>query len=292
MSSFSEFYPFFHDHEFSDLFLLPCGAVKHIVNGQSFVLNKGTLLLVRPRDQHGFKQFEDKDCQAINLAVLRSTLHNLWQFLGESFDTQKITEPEPPVSVQLSPFELLDLKNKLDVLNNIPRHQREKLRAELCILLVEVFVRYFWRMQKRAPAMSFRLEYVYREMEKPDKFKTGFPKLLEIAHKTQETVCLDFKTHIKRTPTRFINDLRLDYATNQLARSDQPVTTIAYDSGFLDLSHFHHLFKKKFLQTPRSYRTRHSKYMTPDKPSMTKNFQNIASLHKICPLYDHERPGR
>lgn len=59
------------------------------------------------------------------------------------------------------------------------------------------------------------------------------------------------------TPSAFIQARRLDHAARLLSqtRRDAPVTAIAFDSGFSDLSSFCRLFRRKFGVTPRDYRT-------------------------------------
>ncbi len=58
------------------------------------------------------------------------------------------------------------------------------------------------------------------------------------------------------TPSAYIQSRRLDHAAGQLAHSRRaaPVTEIAFDSGFNDLSTFCRLFRRKFGVAPRDYR--------------------------------------
>jgi AraC-like DNA-binding protein len=58
------------------------------------------------------------------------------------------------------------------------------------------------------------------------------------------------------TPSAYIQARRLDHAAQQLAhaRRDAAVTTIAYDSGFNDLSTFCRVFRRRFGVAPRDYR--------------------------------------
>jgi AraC-like DNA-binding protein/NAD(P)H-dependent FMN reductase len=61
------------------------------------------------------------------------------------------------------------------------------------------------------------------------------------------------------TGTRFMDFLRtvrLAEACELLARSDQPVTSIAFGVGYRDLSHFERVFKKEFGYPPSEYRAR------------------------------------
>jgi AraC family transcriptional regulator, positive regulator of tynA and feaB len=58
------------------------------------------------------------------------------------------------------------------------------------------------------------------------------------------------------TPSAYIQSRRLDHAARQLAqaRRDAPITAVAFDSGFNDLSSFCRLFRRRFGVAPREYR--------------------------------------
>jgi AraC-like DNA-binding protein len=58
------------------------------------------------------------------------------------------------------------------------------------------------------------------------------------------------------TPTDYLNQARLDYAALQLRMGQAPVTQVAYESGFGNLSHFFHLFRHRFEASPSAYRRR------------------------------------
>jgi transcriptional regulator GlxA family with amidase domain len=51
--------------------------------------------------------------------------------------------------------------------------------------------------------------------------------------------------------------LRLEHAQRLLLESDRSITAVAFESGFEDLSHFHHSFKTACSQTPGDYRETH-----------------------------------
>ena len=58
------------------------------------------------------------------------------------------------------------------------------------------------------------------------------------------------------TPSSYIQSLRLDHAARLLIQTHRgaPITAIAYDSGFNDLSTFCRVFRRKFGVAPRDYR--------------------------------------
>jgi AraC-like DNA-binding protein/quercetin dioxygenase-like cupin family protein len=66
-----------------------------------------------------------------------------------------------------------------------------------------------------------------------------------------------FKRVTGRTLTDFLNDVRVGHASRLLIETDQPVSEIAYASGFESLSNFNHRFSKLTGLNPKEYRRQH-----------------------------------
>ncbi len=49
-------------------------------------------------------------------------------------------------------------------------------------------------------------------------------------------------------------EYRLNYARQQLVQTDRPISSICFDSGFGDISHFHKTFRSKMKLSPLHYR--------------------------------------
>lgn len=64
-----------------------------------------------------------------------------------------------------------------------------------------------------------------------------------------------FRAHVGTTPHQYLTRVRLMRSAEALRQSDESVTRVAFASGFRDLSHFTHTFKKAFGESPGAYRT-------------------------------------
>ena len=64
-----------------------------------------------------------------------------------------------------------------------------------------------------------------------------------------------FKQETGRTFVDYLNGLRCERAAELLATSEKPIIEVAGESGFNNLSHFYHLFRRMKGMSPRSYRT-------------------------------------
>ena len=66
--------------------------------------------------------------------------------------------------------------------------------------------------------------------------------------------CRFFKTLTNRTFSDFLNEVRIGFACKLLHQSDLPVTQIALESGYTNISYFNRCFKKINNLSPKNYR--------------------------------------
>jgi AraC family cel operon transcriptional repressor len=132
-------------------------------------------------------------------------------------------------------------------------------------LLADLFIRYFSKdMPVLAPdEMPEWLNDLLRTMNKKDHFTAGLMKLHELSPKSPEHLSRMFKRYVGMTPTQWINNVRLQYAANLLAMTDEAVLSVCYECGFENLSHFNHQFKRTFALSPSRYRKENQKLVIP-----------------------------
>lgn len=77
----------------------------------------------------------------------------------------------------------------------------------------------------------------------------------EIANLTKESFCRYFKQHTGHTLISFINEVRIAEACKMLISQQQSIliSTIAYNSGFKNISHFNKTFKEVMGDSPHNY---------------------------------------
>lgn len=254
-----------HSHDFYELFIITKGSVVHRINGKKEVLNEGSLVFIRPKDAHYYEKDGERVCELINLAFPQKAVDELFLYLGEGFSSERLlTASDPPVII-LSQTEKNIVAEKLGELNTLPRVNKSEIKTKLRILLLELITKYFPKeAHKKAGQLPEWLEYLMEEMSKKENFAAGLSALQKISEKTQEHLCRVFKKHLRLTPTEYINELRLNYAANMLTNSDVQIIEISGESGFDNLSHFYHLFKKKYNMSPREFRIVHHRSMIPN----------------------------
>jgi len=97
--------------------------------------------------------------------------------------------------------------------------------------------------------------------------------LAEKAKLSKYHFCRTFKRHVGVNPMKFVNVRRIERAKELLVKSDHPVSLVATEVGFRDLSNFIRQFKKITGATPTVYRgaVRAAKTTTPQHSSAVMN---------------------
>ncbi|MFA7287985.1 MAG: AraC family transcriptional regulator [Melioribacteraceae bacterium] len=252
-----------HTHNFYELFLVVSGEVIHVINEKNQKLSEGSLVFIRKQDIHYYKQSGESDCNIINLAFRESTLKDLFGYLSEGFPSKGLLEGKTPIHVFLTSGEREILSTKLQHLNTIPLNEKGQIKTALRILLFEIFTKYFSQINEEKSEFPEWLDSLTYEMQKKENFTGGIKTLYILSNRTPEHLSRVFKKYYNISPTGYINELRLNYAANILANSDENIVQVSLDAGFENLSHFYHLFKKKFNKSPAEFRNQNQKSIIP-----------------------------
>jgi len=110
-------------------------------------------------------------------------------------------------------------------------------------------------------------------MMKRENFVEGMDAMMRLAGKSEEHVSRSCRKYLHKSPTEFINELRLEHAARAVAFTGEKIVDISDDVGFESLSHFYHLFKKAYRVSPMAFRKRardgiFSEAQFPDMPAV------------------------
>ncbi|MFB2119647.1 AraC family transcriptional regulator [Parapedobacter sp. 2B3] len=84
--------------------------------------------------------------------------------------------------------------------------------------------------------------------------KVSLKEAASLAHMTPHAFCKYFKKATRKTFMDAVMDYRINHATQQLVQTDKPITEIAFESGFADMSFFYRAFKRRTKLSPLHYR--------------------------------------
>lgn len=244
-----------HTHDFYEFFLITSGMALHLVNGEKQILMEGAFVFIRPEDTHGYDYYEGWDCSFINICYSRNMISNAMDFLGEAFEKERLLSPNLPPIVVLPPSEIENLKCRIDKQNAFPSENKKKTRIQATGFLIDILVQYFsgvdLNMKGGIPQW---LETLLIRFQEKDNFIYGLSRMYQMCEKTPGHLNRVFRQYLGMTPTAYINNLKLRYAKNLLTTTELSIIDISMESGFENLSHFYHLFKKSYHLTPLEFR--------------------------------------
>ena len=91
---------------------------------------------------------------------------------------------------------------------------------------------------------TWLLEFTKKMYHEENLSKTT-EEIVKLSDKNRAYLSRSIKKYYNKTFSEFVNDIRLDYASNRLEDGNAPsIIDLCYDCGFNDLSYFYRLFTK------------------------------------------------
>jgi AraC-like DNA-binding protein len=79
-------------------------------------------------------------------------------------------------------------------------------------------------------------------------------KAAEIIGMTPNAFCKYFKKITRKTFMETVINYRINFATQQLIKTDKTIADVCFESGFGDISHFYKMFTSRMEVSPLNYR--------------------------------------
>lgn len=248
-----------HAHDFSEILLVTSGAVLHRVNGERQRMPAGTLCFVRPDDLHGFQPDDAFDsCEIVMLDFALELFVALSDYLGNAVFLRQLTEPVLPPCFRLDPATTETLYARLLRLNT-PAESPDRRSVKLKILLGELYARFFLDEINLLSGSQIPdwLEDLCTAMRREENYVAGIERMQRLACRTPGHLCKSFRKYLGKSPTEFINELRINHAARLLADTREDILLIAEHLNFKSLSRFYHLFRRYYGVSPAAFRQLH-----------------------------------
>lgn len=241
-----------HTHDFAEIFWVNEGRGWHCINGRRERLEPGDLWFIRPQDVHQLVPVGAQLLAITNIAFPSEVLEWLRGRYTTGW-TRCLGLPSAaggPVKVDAACLHLLNAA--ADKLAVAPR---DRLHFEHFLLgvLVEIDSPPIDLGLAGAPDW---LGEACRRICEPDRLREGVTAFFRLAGRSPEHVARVTRATLGITPSEYVNRRRIAQAAFQLRMTARPVTEIAFDLGYENLSHFFHVFRRLNGTSPRSYRAR------------------------------------
>lgn len=251
-----------HTHNYYELFLTLSGNIIHCINNDIQVLEPGCLVFIRPDDIHKYIYKNEKQYEFINFTFSREIAHTLLSYLKGAVNVNEITDSKLPKTVRLTPSEVQSFLKKADKFNTVICDDYIEQKLNIRSFLLDVFIKYFFRKKNEIKSnLPNWLETTCAEMQKPENFVIGIPKMVRISGKTQEHLARTVRKHLSISLSQYVNELRLNYAVNLILNTNLKITDICFEAGFGNISSFYSLFNETYNMSPMQFRNSKQKFI-------------------------------
>lgn len=239
-----------HGHaDYMELLMVESGRLLQTVNGKQTILEKGTLILIRPQDIHGLRAAKE-GAVFVNIAVPVGVMESLQQrYFPPQSAPCNLQSNDPPLFL-LDPSVQTRLLGQIDLLARASR-TRFEIDCFLMNLLRELQIP---SIKNKSSEMPDWLASACRGIQRANLCREGLPAFVKLAGRSPEHVSRVLKKCTGRTPTQLINDARLTESAQRLCMTSDEILEIASACGFDNPAYFYRLFKQKYGQPPRRYR--------------------------------------
>lgn len=148
-------------------------------------------------------------------------------------------------------------KPLLEQMNCVPDSRKLILLLDVLLVLAEteaftflLHEDYYFDFSHDEERMWRVKQYVFANF----KDQLSIEKAAELANLSKTAFCRYFKSRTLKTFTRFINEVRVAYACQQLLNRDYSIGAVCFEAGFNSLSYFDRIFKEITGKTPQEYR--------------------------------------
>ncbi len=234
-----------HYHAHYELFYLREGTRYYVINGKTYTVSPGDVILVKPN-------------------VLHVTYGSEYSRFLCNFSDKWLSDYFSPSAAEklLSCFAYNHfpraLSEKYDVRSLINRleAQYNKTPDEIYPYIAQLLL----ALDKIDPvSVSDESAVIYRIFDYISNNyaqDVGLNLLSEKLNINKYYLCHIFKKHTNQTINNYLTDTRIQHASNDLKRTDKSITEIAISNGFNSSTHFINTFKKALGITPLAYRKR------------------------------------
>ena len=218
-------------------------------------LDKETGLLYRNSSFRETAALHTHNFRIINVGFSRSLFREIGAFLNRDEEMGRLTGAALPPCVRTDPRagrEVIRAFKAIGARIEGGNPLQTTLHAQCC--LAGVFADYFFCYPGGGQESGRRPVWFDRLLLEMDNLQGGLPRMLELAACSQNHLCRVFQEALRTTPTGYINDKRLEYAVYFLTQSKDEILEISERCGFHNLSHFYHLFQRKYHSSPAKFR--------------------------------------
>lgn len=248
-----------HWHDGIEIIWIVEGEMMHIVNGNSYLMQKGDFMFVNSGSMHEGHATACECGKYMVISFLPSVICSedkgrvAEKYFGEVMSGTNF----PSLFLKAddeNAVELCRLCTEISTLNKNKEQCYElNIKAALCKIWAILFAEASKSEKETCLDVSIsRMKKAVSYIDKNYQKKISLEEIAEACNISKSELCRSFKRIMHRTPFDYIVDLRVRKSI-ELLDEGKGVTEAAFASGFFDSSYYTKMFKRYMSCTPREY---------------------------------------
>ena len=250
----------YHSHDFFEIFYILEGNIVHNSNNQKRErLSAGDAVLLRKSDKHCFIRENNTPCVHRDIIISEDQFVKACNFIDSGLFKKIISRGEPLRS-KISMEKIAEFENCFTELSYFSGDEQSDYRSALynilTVNLINVFLSEF-RQQSDTNKYPTWFKNMLQRFKIPPLMQKGLGAILEQTNYDKSYICRTFKKYMNMSMSKYLLEVRLDYAATLLQITNNTVSDICEQIGIDSYPYFTVSFKKKFGYTPREFREIH-----------------------------------
>ena len=247
-----------HWHDELEIIYVKSGFLTVSISGESYIGKPGDAFVVSPGNLH----LMGSDTGAVDYYTFLFPLKNL-SFRADDLLEDKLLEPLNSGHLMINPRINDTAKELCEQLIEVYAAKNDESESQLTaqiktkIILLQ-FILEMWKKGFIIENDTSGRNIVEKEMvsyiQQNFTGKISLKEFGEQFHLSEKYISRYFKEHFHITLSQYVTYLRLEHAKQLLQDTDIPVTEVAMQSGYQNVSYFIRSFKKTYEISPLKYR--------------------------------------
>lgn len=268
-----------HWHSSLEIIFVVSGSVDLIYDGKKYVLNKEDVFVINSNKMHTLTSNVKNSIIAAQIEY--EFIKNIYKDIDRmEFDCKNIDNKN-----NLPEFDIIRHILARVVWNYNKGFEGYQLKINALLYeLVYILINNF-KVESNKKSIDVGNKHFDRLVRIMEYVKENFnndislSKVAETEYLTPQYLSRFFEKHMGINFSTYVNNVRLEYAVNELINTDDSITDIAFNSGFPNVKSFISFFKSKYNETPNNYRKKikefNSNLISEKGEKITQNYLDI-----------------
>ena len=247
-----------HWHDELEIIYVKGGFLTVSISGESYIGKPGDAFVVSPGNLH----LMGSDTGTVDYYTFLFPLKNL-SFRADGLFEEKLLEPLGSGHLMINPRINDTAKELCEQLIEVHESKNQESESQLTaqiktkIILLQ-FILEMWKkgfiIENDTNGRNTEEKEMVSYIQQNYTGKISLKEFGEQFHLSEKYISRYFKEHFHITLSQYVTYLRLEHAKQLLQDTDIPVTEVAMQSGYQNVSYFIRSFKKTYEISPLKYR--------------------------------------